>query len=89
LAFVELTIVANGGAPEPVSQLVRVVRPHRDWYGVIAAHKITGAAHLIPEEPVSLGEQNNAWIVNSQIDMATWNDVYWIEKKELTTMKAG
>jgi hypothetical protein len=68
--FFFLMIAANGGAPEPVSQLVRVVRPPREWYGVIAAHKITGAAHLIPEEPVSSGEQNNAWIVNSHIDMA-------------------
>jgi len=43
---------------------------------VISSDTIAGAAHLIPEEPDCLGITNKGWIVNSHIDLATWNEVY-------------
>ena len=84
LAYVELTKPANGGMPEKASKLVRVVRPTTgELDAVISAWNIVGAAHVIPEEPVSSGSENKEWIVNSHIDLATWNDVYYMFEDEL------
>jgi hypothetical protein len=56
LAFVELTRAVNSGTPEEASQLVRVTKPNaRAGYAVIDASGITGAAHLIPQEPNCAG----------------------------------
>ena len=77
LAYVELTRPANGGMPERASKLVRVVKPTSgDGFVVISAANIVGAAHLILEEPCSSQKENRGWVVNSHIDLATWNDVY-------------
>jgi hypothetical protein len=46
-------------------------------YAVISGGNITGAAHLIPEEPASSQVPNNGWIVNNHIDLDTWNFVYY------------
>ena len=76
-AFVETTIPGAGGMPERVSSMVRVTKPTTgSGYTVISGENIVGAAHLIPEEPVSSGKPNKGWIVNSHIDLATWNKVY-------------
>lgn len=84
LAYVHLTKPANGGMPEKASQLVRVVKSMSgEVNAVISAGNIVGAAHLIPEEPISSGRENKGWIVNSHIDLATWNDVYYMFEDEL------
>ena len=87
LAYVELTKPANGGMPERISKLVRVVKPTTgEVDAVISAGNIVGAAHVIPEEPDSSKSQNKGWIVNSHIDLATWNDVYYMFEDELEAM---
>jgi hypothetical protein len=87
LAYVEVTKPANGGMPESASQLVRVVKVSSGGaYAVISAGNIVGAAHLIPEEPISSKLENKGWIVNSHIDLATWNDVYYMLEDELNTV---
>jgi len=84
LAYVELTKPVNGGMPEKASKLVRVVKPTTgEVNAVISAGNIVGAAHVIPEEPVSAGCENKGWVVNSHIDLATWNDVYYMFEDEL------
>ena len=84
LAYVHLTKPANGGMPEKASKLVRVVKPTSGVVNaVISAGNIVGAAHLIPEEPISSGRENKGWIVNSHIDLAAWNNVYYMFKDEL------
>jgi hypothetical protein len=83
-AFVQLTIPSGGGMPERASGMVRVREATRgSGYMVISGGNITGAAHLIPEEPGPLGKSHKAWIVNSHIDLATWNEVYYMTEKEL------
>ena len=84
LAYVELTRPANGGMPEMASKLVRVIKPMRgEKNAVISAGNIVGAAHVIPEVPLSAGAENTGWVVNSHIDLATWNDVYYMFQEEL------
>jgi hypothetical protein len=86
LAYVEVTKPANGGMPESASQLVRVVKQSSGGtYAAISAANIVGAAHLIPEKPISSKLGNKEWIVNSHIDLATWNDVYYMLEDELNT----
>jgi len=76
-AFVQTTTPAAVGTPERVSGMVKVVTPSAGrGYAVISSDTIAGAAHLIPEEPDCLGIVNKGWIVNSHIDLATWNEVY-------------
>jgi hypothetical protein len=46
---------------------------------VFSMGNIFGCAHKIPRIPTTstTGDgQNERWIVNSHIDLATWNDVY-------------
>ena len=87
LAYVELTKPANGGMPERASGLVQVVKPTMgEVDAVISAGNIVGAAHVIPEEPGTSRSQNKGWIVNSHIDLATWNDVYYMFEDELEAM---
>jgi len=87
LAYVELTRPANGGMPERASKLVRVVKPTSgEAFMVISAANIVGAAHVIPEETISSGVENKGWVVNSHIDLATWNDVYYMLEDELSNV---
>jgi hypothetical protein len=89
LAFVEVTRPARSGLPEEASQLVRVVRPTSGVaYDVVNAFRITGAAHLVPEEPDSAGVASQAWVVNSHIDLATWNDIYWMDEDDIAAVSA-
>ena len=74
LAFVQPTNVATGGVVERVSGMVKVVRPTPEMkYRVIHVSQIDGAAHLIPFDPDC--NTNREWLVNSHIDIETWNEV--------------
>ena len=84
LAYVELTKPANGGMPDMASKLVRVIKPIRgEKNAVISAGNIVGAAHVILEVPLSAGAENTEWVVNSHIDLATRNNVYYMFQEEL------
>ena len=53
-AFVQTTIPSVGGIPERASGMVRVSEAAEgSGYAVISGGNITGAAHLIPEEPMA------------------------------------
>jgi hypothetical protein len=86
LAFVELTRAVNSGTPEEASQLVRVNKPNAcAGYAVIDASGITGAAHLIPQELNCAGVNQRTWLVNSHIDLATCNNIYWMDGDDIAT----
>jgi hypothetical protein len=86
LAFEEVTRAANSGMLEDASQLVRVTQPTSGAaHAVVNASRITGAAHLIPEEPNCAGVVQRAWVINSHIDLAAWNDVYWMDEDDIAT----
>ena len=73
--------------PERASSLVREVKPTTgEVDAVISAGNIVGAAHVIQEEPATSRSQNKGWIVNSHIDLAMWNDVYYMFEDELEAM---
>ena len=75
--FVQTMTLAAGGTPERASSMVKVIKPMTgSGYAVISSDKIGGAAHLIPEEPDCSRIKNKGWLVNSCIDLATWNEVY-------------
>jgi hypothetical protein len=74
LAFVQTTNAIAGGDVEEASGMVKVVRPAPEMeYRVIHVSQIDGAAHLIPFKPDC--ETNREWLVNSHIDIETWNEV--------------
>ena len=76
-AFVQTMTTAAGGTPERVSSMVKVIKPATgSGCTVISSDKIGGAAHLIPEEPDCSLIKNKGWLVNSYVDLATWNEVY-------------
>ena len=74
LAFVQTMTMAAGGAVKRASGMVKVVQatPGTE-YQLIHASQIDGVAHLIPFDPESM--TNCAWLVNSHIDIETWNEV--------------
>jgi hypothetical protein len=80
LALALTTIPDNSGNLDPVSKFVQV----RKALAAVALQvfnvgKIVNCAHVIPEIATSskAGDgQNERWIVNSHIDLATWNNVY-------------
>jgi len=80
LALALTTIPENSGNLDAISKFVQ-------WRKALAAvglqvfsmGNIVGCAHVIPEIATSskTGDRwNEGWIVNSHIDLATWNDVY-------------
>jgi hypothetical protein len=70
--------------------MVRVTEATKgSGYAVISGGNITGAAHLVPEEPGTSGTTRKAWIVNSHIDLTTWNEVYYMTEDELDHAAAG
>jgi hypothetical protein len=70
--------------PKDASQLVRVIGPTSGGlYAVVNASRITGAVHLVPEELNCAVIVKCAWVVNSRIDLAMWNNVYWIDEDDL------
>ena len=62
------------GTVERASRMVKVVQeiPGTE-YRLVHASQIDGATHLIPFDPDSM--TNCAWLVNSHIDIETWNEV--------------
>jgi hypothetical protein len=89
LAFVEVTRPTHSGLPEEAWQLVRVTQPTSGVaYDVVNAFQITGAGHIMPEEPDSVGVASQAWVANSHIDLATWNDIYWMDEDDIATVSA-
>jgi hypothetical protein len=90
LAFVEITKPYASGMPNSVSSMVRVVPPsgnNLSKFKVIVATNICGAAHLIPEVPLSSQERNSGWVVNNHIDLMTWNTVHYINNIDLPARK--
>jgi hypothetical protein len=74
------TIPENSGNSDPVLKFIQV----RKVLAAIASQvfsvgNILNRAHLIPAIATSCKSgdgRNDRWIVNSHIDLATWNDVY-------------
>jgi len=80
LALVLTTIPENSGNLNPVSKFIQVRKaPAAVALPVFSVGNIVGCVHIIPEIATSskTGDgRNERWIVNSHIDLATWNDVY-------------
>lgn len=81
LALALTTVPENSGNLDPVSKFVQVRKaPAAVALQVFSVGNIVGCAHVIPEKPATKKGDghggNEKWIVNSHIDLATWNDVY-------------
>jgi len=80
LALALTTIPENLGNLDPVSKFVQVRKaPAAVALEVFSVGNIVGRAHVIPEIATSskTGDRwNERWIVNSHLDLATWNDMY-------------
>jgi len=80
LALPLTTIPENSGNLDPVLQFVQVRKPPAAVaLQVSSVGHIVGCAQVIPEIATSSKSgdgRNERWIVNSHIDLATWNDVY-------------
>jgi hypothetical protein len=80
LALALTTIPGNSGNLDPVSKFVQVRKaPAAIALQVFSVGNIVGCVHVIPEiatSSTSGDRRNKGWIVNSHIDLATWNDVY-------------
>jgi hypothetical protein len=80
LAMALTTLPENPGDLDPVSKFVQVRKaPAAVALQVFSVGNIVGCAHVIPEIATSTktgDEWNERWIVNSHIDLATWNEVY-------------
>jgi hypothetical protein len=76
LALARITEPLNGGTADNAPAMPRVATPAAlaKRYAVIHADSIEGAAHLVPLLPDE--EKNKRWIVNTHIDLETWNNVY-------------
>jgi hypothetical protein len=78
VAFVERICAVNVGIPNQYSKLARAEKPVTGTgYKVISTDYIVSAAHLIPDEPLNSPELQRSWVVNSHIDLETWNTIYW------------
>jgi len=80
LALALTTIPENSGNLYSISKFVQVRKaPAAVALQVFSMGNIVGCVHVIPEAATSskTGDgRNEQWIVNSHIDLATWNDVY-------------
>jgi hypothetical protein len=74
------TIPENLGNLDPVSNFVHVKKvPAAITFQGFSVGNIIGCAHVIPDIVTSTKTwdgRNKQWIVNSQIDLETWKDVY-------------
>jgi len=74
------TIPETSGNLDPVSQFVQVRKaPAAVALQVFSVGNIAGCTHLISKIATSSktgDRRNERWIVHSNIDLATWNDVY-------------
>jgi len=79
-ALMPTTIPENSGNMDPVSKFVQVRKaPAAVALQVFSMGNIVGYTHVVPEIATSskTGDgRHERWIVNSHIDLATWNDVY-------------
>ena len=70
LAGVQLMGVVNSGHPSDVHGLVPVhLRDDSREWSIVDIATILGLAHLIPET-------DRRWLVNSRIDLRTFNEIY-------------
>jgi len=80
LALALTAIPENSGNLDPVSKFVQVRKaPAAVALQVFSVGNNVGCARVIPEIATSTktGDgRNERWIVNSHIDLTTWNDVY-------------
>jgi hypothetical protein len=80
LALALTTTPENLGNLDPDSKFVQVrTAPAAVALQVFSVGNIVSCTHVIPEiatRSKSGNRQNECWIVNSNIDLATWNDVY-------------
>ena len=80
LALALTSIPENSGNWDPVSKFVHGRKaPAAVAFQVLSVGNIVGCAHGIPEIATSSETGhgwNERWIVNSHIDLVTWNDVY-------------
>jgi len=80
LALALATIPENSGNLDLVTKFIQVRKaPAGVALQVLSLGHIVGCAHVTPEIATSSGTgdgRNEQWIVNSHIDLATWNDVY-------------
>jgi len=80
LALALTTTPENLGNLDPISKCLQVRKVFvADALHVVSMATIVACAHKIPEMATSskTGDgQNEQWIVNSHIDLATWNEVY-------------
>jgi len=80
LALALTTIAVNSGNLDPISKFVQVRKaPAAVALQVFSVGNIIRCMHVIPE--IATGSKtrdrrNKRWIVNTHIDLATWNDVY-------------
>jgi hypothetical protein len=80
LTLLLTTIPENSGNFDPVTKFVQVRNaPAAIALQVFSMWNIVGYAHVIPDIATSSkteDRRNEQWILNSHIDLATWNDVY-------------
>jgi len=92
LAVALTTIPENSSNLDPISKFVQVRKaPAAVASHVFSRRNIIGCAHGIPEiaTTVMTGDgQNGQWIVNSLINLATWNVVY-NQFRENCTLHSG
>jgi hypothetical protein len=65
------------------------VATKRSGYAVISGGNFTGAVHPIRKEIGTSGTTRKAWIVNSHLDLRTWNKVYYMTEDELDNCDTG
>jgi len=80
LALALTAIPENLGNFDPILTSLQVRKaPAAVALKVFSMGNIVGCAHIIPEITASgkTGDgRNERWIVNSHLDLVTWNDVY-------------
>ena len=77
LALALTTLPENSGNMNPISKFVHVrLAPAAVALQVFSVGNIVGCAHVIPEIADTERSRNERWVVNSHIDLATWNTVY-------------
>jgi hypothetical protein len=80
LGLVEKTQAVHGGKADRASAMVRVTRATQgERYQIVHISHIDGAAHLIPFDPKA--DTNTSWLVNSHIDIETWNEVVLVDEE--------
>ena len=70
LASIQMLSAVNVGRPSDVHGLVTVQQREEAWeFTIVDIGTILGLAHLIPEA-------DRRWLVNSRIDLRTFNEIY-------------